>query len=106
MMIGRSALLSASCGGPDGPAVWSICCQYAVVVVWFNHLVIDSVVRWSMKSFRNRRFAASRQPKAADHVAGRWQRGGGDAIDRCRPHDLASSSPLIRHSDELPCGTG
>ncbi len=32
-------------GGPDGPAEWSICCQYAVVVVWFDHLVIDSAVR-------------------------------------------------------------
>src|SRR5882757_1990104 len=59
-----------------------------------------------MKAFRSRQFAASRQPNGDNPVAGRWQRDGDDVIDRCRPYAPLPSSPMIRHSDELRCGTG
>jgi hypothetical protein len=55
-----------------------------------------------MKAFRSRQFAASRQPEGGEPVTGRWQR---NVDDCCHPRIPPRSSPLIRHSDELYCGT-
>jgi hypothetical protein len=60
-----------------------------------------------METFRSGQYAASRQPKGGDPVAGRWQRDGDDVTDRShRPFVPPPRSPLIRHSDELYCSAG
>jgi len=71
---------------PGSPGLVRICWQYAVVVVWFSHLVIDSVVRWSMKALRSGHIASSCPSKTDVPVPGRWQRDGDGVIDRCYPY--------------------
>ncbi len=59
-----------------------------------------------MKTLHSGQFTASScQSKTGDPVAGRCHRDGDGAIDRCRPHVSPAGSPLIRHGDELHCGT-
>jgi hypothetical protein len=64
-----------------------------------------------MKALRSCQFAASCQPKAGDPVAGRWPLAAGSAMAMmcstvAAPIASPSSSPFIRHSDELYCSTG
>ena len=59
-----------------------------------------------MKASRTCPFAASHQFVDGGPVAGRWQCHVNGATDLYRPHVRSSSSPLIRHSDELQCRSG
>ncbi len=59
-----------------------------------------------MKALRCRQFATSRQPKGGNAVGSRRQREGDDVIDRCSPLGARLDRNIIRHCDELYCGTG